>query len=378
MTESKAARLKELAALFVRLGFTAFGGPAAHIAMLRDEVVARRDWLTDEEFLDLLGATNLIPGPNSTEMCLHIGHRRAGLPGLLVAGAGFILPAAGMVLALAWAYGRWGSLPEMEGLLYGVKPVAIAIVAAALWELGRRALRTRAMLGIAAAALALYALLGWNEILLLGLAGLTMLALRRARLNIKGLAGLAAVPALFSGGLATTPNLLTLFLILLKIGSVLYGSGYVLLAFLRADFVLRLGWLSDAQLIDAVAVGQVTPGPVFTTATFVGYLIGGAPGAALATAGIFLPSFAFVLATNRLVPRLRESAALGALLDGVNATSLALMAAVTLHLGRAALVDGWTLGLAAAALFFILRYKVNSTWLVLGGLAFGLARAVFQ
>ncbi len=376
-------RLLEVTLLALRLGFTAFGGPAAHIAMLHDEVVKRRQWLTGEHFLDLLGATNLIPGPNSTEMVIHVGQARAGWRGLILAGAGFILPAASIVLVLAWAYERFGTLPAAEWLLYGIKPVIIAVVAQALWNLGRTALKTPLLAMVAAAALALY-LLGGNELLLLFGGGAVMLAARLRRgpgAAGNGSAGTGTAKALLpwlplplAGALASAAvDLKLLFLIFLKIGSVLYGSGYVLLAFLRNDFVVRLGWLTDQQLLDAVAIGQFTPGPVFTTATFIGYVLGGAWGAVLATVGIFLPSFIFVAAVNPLIPRLRQSPALGAVLDGVNAAALGLMAAVTWTLGRAALVDGVTLLLALAAAVLLVRFKVNSTWLVLGGGAFALA-----
>lgn len=361
--------------LALRLGFTAFGGPAAHIALLHDEVVRRRQWLTEEHFLDLLGATNLIPGPNSTEMVIHVGQVRAGWRGLIAGGLGFILPAAAMVLALAWAYVRYGTLPAAEWLLYGIKPVIIAVVAQALWGLGRTALKGPLLLAVAAAALVLY-LLGGNELALLFGGGLLVLIARR--LWRPGQAATAlAVPlaAPLAGWLqpgAGPVDLRLLFLLFLKIGSVLYGSGYVLLAFLRNDFVVRLGWLTHQQLLDAVAVGQFTPGPVFTTATFIGYVLGGVPGAVLATVGIFLPSFVFVAAVNPLVPRLRHSPVMSALLDGVNAAALGLMAAVTWELGRAALVDGVTLLLALAAALLLFRFKVNSTWLVLGGGVFAL------
>ena len=374
----EANRLLEVTRLALRLGFTAFGGPAAHIALLHDEVVKRRRWLTDEHFLDLLGATNLIPGPNSTEMVIHAGQARAGWRGLILAGVGFILPAASIVLALAWAYERYGATPAAEWLLYGLKPVIIAVVAQALWSLGRTALKTPLLVVVGAAALALY-LLGGNELLLLFGGGAVMLLARLARRP--GPAGTGSAKALLpwlplplAGALASAAvDLKLLFLIFLKIGSVLYGSGYVLLAFLRNDFVVRLGWLTDQQLLDAVAIGQFTPGPVFTTATFIGYVLGGVWGAMLATVGIFLPSFIFVAAVNPLIPRLRQSPALGAVLDGVNAAALGLMAAVTLALGRAALVDGVTVLLALAAAVLLVRYKVNSTWLVLGGGAFALA-----
>jgi chromate transporter len=366
------ARLRELALLFLKLGTTAFGGPAAHVAMMEEEVVRRRGWLTREEFLDLLGAANLIPGPNSTEMAIHVGRLRAGVPGLVVAGLCFIVPAAALTLAVAAAYVRLGALPEFGALMRGVKPVVVAVVLQALVGLGRIAVRTRTLAALAAAA-ALANALGANELLVLAAAGLAA-ALLRAR--PRALAGVFPLPALAALGAAPVAAAATaggLFLVFLEIGSVLYGSGYVLLAFLRADLVERLHWLTEAQLLDAVAAGQVTPGPVFTTATFVGYVAGGVPGALLATLGIFLPAFVFVGATGAIVPRIRRSPAAGAFLDGVNAASLALMAVVSWQLGRAAIVDVPTALLAAAALALLLRFRLNSAWLVLGGLVAGLA-----
>ncbi len=369
-------RLRELALLFLRLGVTAFGGPAAHIAMMEDEVVRRRGWLSRDEFLDLLGATNLIPGPNSTEMAIHIGHRRAGWPGLLVAGSCFILPAALIVAAIAWAYVRFGKLPQAEALLYGVKPVIIAVVMQALWGLSRSALKTR-LLWVVATAAVVANVLGLNELLVLLAAGGVLVAFTGIR---PGKPQVVALPAFGVGTLAATGaataatafSLGKLFLFFVKTGAVLYGSGYVLLAFIRADLVENWGWLSEQQLLDAVAIGQVTPGPVFTTATFIGYVLGGASGATLATVGIFLPAFFFVAVSGPLVPRLRRSRTAGAFLDGVNAASLALMAVVTWELGRAALIDGWTVALAALSAVLLLRFKVNSTWLVLGGAVAGL------
>jgi chromate transporter len=374
-----ATPLSVLAALFLKLGTVAFGGPAAHIAMMEDEVVRRRGWLSRDAFLDLLGAVNLIPGPNSTELAIHIGLARAGWPGLLVAGGCFILPAALIVSALAWAYVRFGSLPAADGLLYGVKPVVIAVVAQALWRLGRTALRTPRLALLAPVAAAASAL-GVNELAILGACALvTALAARipggkpaivapwglvaRASGGIGALAAGAAVPVTLGG----------LFAVFVKIGAVLFGSGYVLLAFLRADLVHRLGWLTERQLLDAVAVGQVTPGPVFTTATFVGYLLAGGPGALVATAGIFLPAFVFVALSGRLVPALRRSPTAGAALDGVNAASLALMAVVTWQLAHAALIDLPTVLLAGLSLLLLARFRVNSAWLVLGGAVLGLA-----
>ena len=368
----------EIARLFLKLGLTAFGGPAAHIAMMRDEVVTRRKWIDDQHFLDLLGATNLIPGPNSTEMAIHIGFVRGGWRGLVVGGACFILPAMLIVMALAWAYDQFGAVPEVDRLLYGVKPVIIAIVVQALWGLGRKAVKGALTAVVGLVALVLY-FTGVNEIALL-LAGslFVMLAQNIRRRGARGLFtphGLLAplglsLPAIAPAALPF--SLPILFLTFLKIGAVLYGSGYVLLAFLRADFVVRLGWLTDRQLIDAVAIGQVTPGPVFTTATFIGYVLGRVPGAVLATIGIFLPSFVFVAISNPLIPRIRHSPWAGALLDGVNVASLGLMAAVTLQLGQAALVDPLTMALGLTAAILLFRFKVNSTWLVLGGALTGL------
>jgi chromate transporter len=373
----RAGRLGELARLFLKLGTTAFGGPAAHIAMMEDEVVRRRAWLTHAEFLDLLGATNLIPGPNSTELAIHIGHRRAGWPGLLVAGVCFIVPAALMVSLIAWAYVRFGRLPEAGGLLYGVKPVIIAIVMQALWRLGRTAVKTKllAAVGLAAAVLNFC---GTNELIVLfGAGALVTLARRWPRKPSHGgaipwlaLAGPASAGGAAAGSAAF--GLGPLFCFFLKVGSVLFGSGYVLLAFLRADLVDRWHWLSDSQLLDAIAVGQITPGPVFTTATFIGWVLAGAPGAAVATAGIFLPAFFFVAISGPFVPRLRRSPGAGHFLDGLNVASLALMAVVTWHLGRSTLVDGPTVLLSVVSLAILSFQRINPTWLVLGGAAVGL------
>jgi len=369
--------LREVAALFFKLGVIGFGGPAAHIALMREEVVRRRRWITDERFLDLLGITNLIPGPNSTEMAIHLGYLRAGWPGLLVGGACFIVPAVVSVLAFAWAYVRYGARAEVGWLLYGIKPVIIAVVVQAVWSLVRTAVKGPLAAGVGVAVLVLY-LLGVNEIALLFGGGLALLLLREGQRR-----WLAAVPLALAFGApapaiaqlvvgAGSANLATLFLTFLKIGSVLYGSGYVLLAFLRNDFVVRLGWLTDRQLIDAVAVGQFTPGPVFTTATFIGYLIASWPGAILATLGIFLPSFVFVALSHPLIPKIRGRRVTSALLDGVNVAALGLMLAVTWELGRAAIVDGVTVALALVAGVLLIRYRVNSAWLVAGGGAVGI------
>ncbi len=374
--------LREVAQVALKLGLTAFGGPAAHIAMLREEAVERRKWLTDEYFLDLVGATNLIPGPNSTEMVIHVGYLRAGWRGLIVAGALFILPAAAMVLIFAWAYVQYGTTPAGEALLYGIKPVVIAVVAQALWGLGRTAVKGPFLLAVGVAATALY-LLGFNELAILFGGALFVLAVQTVRRRFTGSSNPAAFLPLGALPLSVLPALLvqiapapvsltTLFLTFLKIGAVLYGSGYVLLAFLRNDFVERLGWLTDQQLLDAVAVGQFTPGPVFTTATFVGYLVAGVPGAVLSTIGIFLPSFFFVVLLHPIVPRLRRYPWTAALLDGVNVAAIGLMAAVAWQLGRDAIVDPLTTAIALAAAVLLIRFRVNSAWLVLAGAVIGL------
>ena len=368
---------REVAAYFTRLGIVAFGGPAAHIAMMREELVRRRRWVTDEQFIDLLGITNLIPGPNSTEMAIHLGYTRAGVWGLILGGMCFIVPAMLIVLALAWAYVRWGALPITTSLLYGVKPVIIAVVVQAMWGLARTAVRGPLLAGAFVASAAL-AVAGVHELVVLFGAGvLAMLLASRPRVVAGAVALLAwastaralAAATAAAGGVA----LGTMTLVFLKIGAVLYGSGYVLLAFLRADFVERLGWLTDRQLLDAVAVGQVTPGPVFTTATFIGFLLAGLPGALLATVAIFLPSFVFVAASRPWLPRLRASRRAAGFLDGVNVAALGLMAVVAWQLGRAAIVDTITVALALASAALLVTTRVNSVWLIAAGGVVGVA-----
>jgi chromate transporter len=369
--------VREVARVFGTLGIIAFGGPAAHIALMREEIVRRRRWVSDERFVDLLGMTNLIPGPNSTEMAIHLGYARAGWGGLVAAGVAFILPAMLIVLALARAYVTYGTVPQAVWLLYGIKPVIIAVVVHAIWGLLRSAITTSLLAAVGGAAFALY-LAGAHELAVLFGSGLTVALARQAgrwwraaavALIMAGLPGVAGAETARTAG----AGLGTLFLLFLKIGSVLYGSGYVLLAFLRSDFVDRYRWLTDQQLLDAVSIGQFTPGPVFTTATFIGYLIAGWPGALLATLGIFLPSFVFVAISHPLIPRIRASRWTASILDGVNAAALGLMAAVTLELGRAAVVDWLTVVLALTAAVLLIRFKVNSAWLVLAGAAAGIA-----
>ncbi len=372
--------LTEIAKLFFRLGITAFGGPAAHISMMHDETVKRRKWLTDQEFLDLIGATNLIPGPNSTELAIHIGFLRGGWKGLITAGFCFIVPAMAIVLLLSWAYVRFGTMPQTQGLIYGIKPVVIAVILQALFNLGKKAIKGPLTISVGIVLLALY-FTGINEIILLFAGGLTvMIASNYKKINTHNL-GLMLLPL---GTISAAPQAVTafsfptLFFTFLKIGSVLYGSGYVLLAFLHGDLVEKFGWMTDRQLVDAVAIGQVTPGPVFTTATFIGYVVGGWTGALLATIGIFLPSFIFVALSSPVIPRMRKSIWFGSLLDGVNAASLSLMAAVTWTLSKNSLTDPLTIIVAIISLVLLIRYKINTTWLILGGAAIGLLSMTIQ
>ncbi len=371
-------RLTELASVFFRLGAIAFGGPAAHIAMMDSEVVNRRQWMSREKLLDLLGVTNLIPGPNSTELALHIGYERAGWRGLGIAGVCFILPAMVIVWLLAVLYDRYQSVPQVEWLLYGIKPVIIAIVLQALWNLGKNAAKDTPTVIVGIVAIAAY-LAGFNEILVLLLLGVAVMVVKNWQIG-RGTTGVFLLP--FSGllaqaGSATTTDAsiswVNVFLFFLKIGCVLYGSGYVLLAFLQRELVERNQWLTSQQLLDAVAIGQFTPGPVFTTATFIGYLLAGNAGAIAGTIGIFLPAFVLVWVVNPWVPKLRQSPWASGFLDGVNAASLGLMAGVTYTLGRAALVDGLTVVVAILSAIAVFRFKLNSAWLVLAGGAIGLA-----
>ncbi len=369
-------RLTELAMVFLRLGTIAFGGPAAHIAMMDNEVVNRRQWMSREKLLDLLGITNLIPGPNSTELAIHIGYERAGWRGLLVAGSCFILPAMVIVWALAAIYTRYQTVPQVGWLLYGIKPVIIAIVLQAVWNLGKKAAKDVPTIVAGVGAITGY-FAGLNEILVLILLGVAVMLLKnwQSRGNITG-----AFLLPFSGILGqvasttavTSVSWINVFFFFLKIGCVLYGSGYVLLAFLQRELVERNQWLTSQQLLDAVAIGQFTPGPVFTTATFIGYLLAGNAGAMAGTIGIFLPSFVLVWVINPWVSKLRQSPWASGFLDGVNAASLGLMAGVTYTLGQAALVDWLTITVAIVSAIAVFRFKINSAWLVLAGGAIGL------
>ncbi|MCW5829931.1 MAG: chromate efflux transporter [Deltaproteobacteria bacterium] len=385
--DSRSIRLKELAALFFRLGATAFGGPAVHIAMMEDEVVRQRGWMTHRRFLDLIAATNLIPGPNSTEMAIHIGYDRAGWPGLAVAGLAFIIPAVLIVLGLSAAYVTWGDLPETGWILYGVKPVLAAVILQAIWAMGRAAIRSMT-LALAGAVSFLMCLAGINEILLLVTIGTALLALegfrskqppassQDSRLNSPVPCTLLAILMAGSATIAAiTPE--KLFWFFAKTGSVLYGSGYVLFAFIQNELVNRLGWMTSDELLDAMAIGQLTPGPLFTTATFIGYVLGAKAGtgtlltALSATAGIFLPAFFFVAVTGPWVHRLRGSRLMGSFLDGVVVASLALMLAVAVSLAGTALGDPYTAAIATVSIVLLVRFHINSTWLIAGGAALG-------
>ena len=374
--------LRTVALVFLKLGTIAFGGPAAHVAMMEDEFVTRRQWLAREQFLDRLAVANLLPGPSSTEMAILIGYEKRGWLGLLVAGCSFILPAAIIVGAIASAYVRYGTLPRVNGVLYALKPVVIAIVIQAFWRLARAAVKTKWLACVGVVAASLYAI-RVHEVLILGisalLAGTT--ALYRAPASSTGGAAVFFLPSLRASRVsafyaATTAaaapfGLWRLFGVFAKIGAVLFGSGYVLLAFLRADLVDRLHWLTEKQLLDSVAVGQITPGPVFTTATFIGYIVGGVPGAIVATIGIFLPAFLFVAFSGFLVPKIRRSPVAASMLDGVVVGSLALMGAVAWQLGRAAIIDIPTVVIAIAGTALLLTLRIKPAWLIVAAGIFG-------
>jgi chromate transporter len=369
-------RVGEVARVFLRLGVIGFGGPAAHIAMMRDDVVNRRKWLDEPEFLDLIGATNLIPGPNSTELAIHLGAKRAGPAGLVTAGVCFIAPAVAIVSVLAWLYERYGTTAAAVDLRYGVLPVIVAIVGQALVGLARTALTSWLPIVIAAGATAAY-LADVHELLILLVAGALAAGWHGRRALGRRAATIVMIPVLRAA--ADEPagaSLTRLFLAFLEIGSVLYGSGYVLLAFLQRVFVDDLGWLSTQQILDATAVGQVTPGPVFTTATFVGWIVDGPAGAAVATVGIFLPAFVFVALLEPLVAWMRRHPAARSFLTGVTAASLGLMAGVLVDLADAALDDWFTVALAAGALAVLVVARPNSAWIVGAGAVVGVAHAV--
>jgi chromate transporter len=376
MTDAKKVqsenRLGEIAVAFLRLGFIAFGGAVAHIALMEDEFVRRRGWLSREEFVDRVGAVNLLPGPSSTEMAIYLGQLRGGFPGLLIAGAAFILPSALMMLALAWVYVRYGAMPQIAGLLWGVKPVVVVLIAQAVWSLGKTVLKSRELLVIAAIVLGLAAMHVSTLALLVG-TGVAWIVANRFGQNRAGISAASVAGGAATGtATATAVSTAGVFVYFLKIGALLFGSGYVLLAVLREDLVSRMHWLSETQLLDAVAVSQATPGPFFTVATFVGYVLSGWRGAGLATIGMFVPAFVYVAVTANVLPRLRKSPTASAFLDGVNAAAMALMAFVGFQFAREALVTplAGVIGLIAAAIVF--RFRVNSAWVILGGAVCGL------
>ncbi len=359
--------MRELFVVFLRLGMTSFGGPAAHIALMENEFVRRRQWLSAEDFFDLVGAAGLIPGPSSTEVAIYVGYRRAGWRGLLVAGCAFILPAALLVLGLAWAYVRYGHLPALGGALDGIKAVLVAVLLHALVAFGRSAVKSRFLAALAVVAVAATVLGAPPLAVLVGAGALSVVTTGRAVAPLPGLWLAAPAKGGLLGAAASTSSLAKLFFVFLKVGALVFGSGYVLLAFLRTDLCERLHWISEAQLLDAVAVGQFTPGPVFTTATFIGYLVAGVPGAVAATVAIFLPSFVLVAVSGPLIPRLRRSRFASSFLDGVKVASFALMAVVSWQLGRSALVDAPSVALAVGSGMLLVRWPASSTWLVLGG-----------
>jgi len=371
--------LRAIVLSFIKLGFTAFGGPATAIAMMRQEFVIRRKWLSEDDFFDLIGMANLIPGPNATELAIHIGYRQGSWPGLILAGVSYILPAMGIVLGFAWAYVRWGTLPALDGVLVGIKPVVIAILIAALVGMLRPRLKRLLGLVVSGGVFIAY-LLGVSPLILLLVGGALLFSfqfIKSAPITLLGI-GLSWMPLPLSQGIPPADfNLFRLFWVFLKAGALMYGSGYVLLAFIQDDLVQRLGWLTQGQLLDAIAVGQVTPGPLSTTATFVGYLTGGFNGALVATLAMFLPGFLFVALTHPLLEKLRQSNRAGRFLDGVNFAALGLMAGVTWEIGAEALVDPLTVGISVVALFLLLRFEVNAPWLILGGGLMGLARTFF-
>jgi chromate transporter len=369
-------RLGEIAVAFLRLGFIAFGGAVAHIALMEEEFVRRRGWLSREEFVDRVGAVNLLPGPSSTEMAIYLGQLRGGFLGLLIAGAAFILPSALMMCMMAWAYVRYGALPQIAGVLWGVKPVVVVLIAQAVWSLGKTVLKSRELMVIAAIVLGLAAMHVATLALLIG-TGVAWIVANRFGQNRDGQNGIAAAAASAAGGVAVSATVAAattagVFAYFLKIGALLFGSGYVLLAVLREDLVARMHWLSESQLLDGIAVSHATPGPFFTVATFLGYVLSGWRGAGLATVGMFVPAFVYVAVTANVLPRLRKSPTASAFLDGVNAAAVALMALVGLQFAREVVVTPLAAVIAAISALLAFRFRVNSAWLILGGAVCGL------
>ncbi|MGZ5190258.1 MAG: chromate efflux transporter [Flavisolibacter sp.] len=366
----KKGNLKEIALLFTKLGFIGFGGPAVHIAMMEEEVVRKRGWMSHQHFLDLVGATNLIPGPNSTEMTMHIGHERGGWKGLVIAGCCFIIPAVIITAIFAWAYQLYGTLPQVKPFIYGIKPAIIAVVVVTMINLGRKALKN-AQLAIIGILSAIAVLLGINEIFVLFGAGLMGIMLYFIQVGRNSAYGILPFTLLQIGQTNLDVPSLKLFFIFLKVGAILYGSGYVLFAFLDAELVTR-GLLTWQELIDAIAVGQFTPGPVFSSATFIGWQIGGLPGALAATIGIFLPSFLFVALLNPLLPRLRNSKIFRAFLDTVNVASIAIILAMVVEMSGETLLDWKTIVIAVVSFMMTFYFKkLNTAFIVIGGALLG-------
>ena len=377
--------LKEIALLFLKLGFIAFGGPAAHIAMMEDEVVTKRKWMSRQHFLDLVGATNLIPGPNSTEMAIHCGFHRAGFAGLIVAGICFIGPAAILTGFLAYFYVAYGNIPEIEPFFFGIKPAVIIIILSAVYKLGQKALKTF-LLGFIGTAVLIASLLGMNEVFAILSGGIVGMLIIYFKNRIKGNSLNSLIPLFsnlklklplasflaFTSTTISSISLLKLFLIFLKIGAILFGSGYVLVAYLDGELVKNLGWLNADQLIDAIAIGQFTPGPVLSTATFIGYQIKGFGGAVVATLGIFLPSFFFVAILNPIIPKLRQSKLAAGFLDAVNISAVSIMISATIHLSKQVLVDWKSILIAVVSGFMVFKFKqINAAYIVLGSGIFG-------
>lgn len=368
----KKNNLKEIAKLFLKLGTIGFGGPAVHIAMMQDEVVVKKKWLSEQHFLDLIGATNLIPGPNSTEMAIHIGHEKGGWKGLIVAGFCFIFPAVMITLLFAWMYKEYGQIPEIKPFLYGIKPAIIAIILSAIFPLAKKSLKTM-QLGIIGFLVLFLSLLNYNEIILLFGAGLVALLIYYLKQQTN-----KSIPIIFpivllqsSESNVISATNLNLFLIFLKIGAILYGSGYVLFAFLDAELVAT-GLLSRTQLIDAIAVGQFTPGPVFSSVTFIGYQINGFSGALISTTAIFLPSFIFVALLNPLVKKMRHSTVFAIFLDAVNVASIAIIISICIEMGSETIIDWRTILIAVISMMITFNYrKINSAFIVLGGSIIG-------
>jgi chromate transporter len=374
-----APTFREVALFFLKLGTTAFGGPAAHIAMMEDQLVTKRQWIDRARFMDLLAVANLIPGPSSTELAIYIGYDLLGFQGLLLAGVCFILPAFAMVLVIAAVYKTYGTLPAIAGILYGVNPVLIPILAQAGYRLGKTSLKSKTLIAIGVITLALRIMNFDPLIVLFGSGALALMLWMVTQRSDTALAEAGPLIAASGGGvvaaIATPMGLGSIFLVFLKAGAIVFGSGYVLFPFLSADLVEKRHWLTQPQLLTAIAVGQVTPGPVFTTATFIGYLLMDVPGGIVATVGIFLPAFVLVWLTGPIVRRLRQWPAAGAFLDGLNVGAIVLLAVVTFQLGRGAIVDIVTIIIALVSAVLLFAWNINTTWLVLGG---GLIGLLFQ